>query len=151
MPKTNAAGEPSYYDAIGTDATATNALGEIHTLDPLVDDEGNERDDLIIDGKGREERERDETERREREEQSEANRTDEQQANLVRDGKSKSNVGEAEGSDHVKDSASAQSKAANRSTPANDKTSQDKGGDQSSDGISSPESSPVRGKNTPSK
>jgi len=146
MPKTNAEGRPSYYDAIGTGETATSATGEVHYLDPTVDPQtGDERDGVIIDGKDAEERERDETERREREEQSEANRTDEQQAQLVRDGKSRSNVGNAEGSDHTRDAKSNETDPAKRSNDV-------KGGEQTSAGGNlSKASSTQAGKNTPSK
>lgn len=50
MPKTNAAGVPTYYDARGTDETAVSATGEVHSLDPTVDDEFQDRDDLTIEG-----------------------------------------------------------------------------------------------------
>lgn len=84
MPKTNAAGVPSWADARGTDETATNAAGETYLLDPTVttDDDGKIVDTpgLTIEGddaeqyESREEREQRET--REREENA-RRRTDE--------------------------------------------------------------------------
>jgi hypothetical protein len=84
MPKTNAAGVPSWADARGTDETATNAAGETYLLDPTatVNDEGKivDVDGLTIEGDDAEQfesrEEREQREQREREEGA-RRRTDE--------------------------------------------------------------------------
>lgn len=79
MPKTNAAGQPSWADARGTDEMATNAAGETYLLDPTatVNDEGKivDVDGLTIEGDDAEQFEsREEREQREREEGARAKR-----------------------------------------------------------------------------
>jgi hypothetical protein len=50
MPKTNAAGESTFYDARGTDETAENAHGEVSLLDPTA--HPSEDENKIVDNEG---------------------------------------------------------------------------------------------------
>lgn len=82
MPKINAAGEPSWADARGTDETATNAADRTYFLDPTasVNDEGvlADNEGLKIEGDEAERfetrEEREQREQREREEGARAKR-----------------------------------------------------------------------------
>ena len=150
MPMTNAQGEPSWIDAQGTDERATNALGETYFLDPLVNQQGEENENVIIDGKDADERERDARERAEREEQSDAKRTDEQQRELVKAGESASNVGTAEGNPAPGNKGDVKGQNRSRDEDASVNTAF-KGGEQTSAGTSSKTSSAPLGKNTNSK
>lgn len=124
MAKINAAGEPTFYDARGTDEVAESADGSVHHLDPTAsvqDGEVKDNPGLVVEDDGdfetREEREQRELREREQDarERTEAtNREAEAHAHESGDAKSPADVAE------VKSSAGTASKASSKSPAKSD-------------------------------